>query len=50
MKGRQNGRGLNDALHLRKGGSRSGKFLANLVPLMEDIQRIDDAMVARSEC
>jgi len=38
---------LDDALHLRKGGSRSGKFLAKLVPLMEDIQQVNDATVAR---
>jgi hypothetical protein len=47
MKGRQNGHGLNDALHLPKDGSRSGKFLAKLVSLMKDIQQVNDATVAR---
>jgi len=47
MKARQNGPGSNEAPHSRESGSRSGKFLAKLVPLMEDIQQVNDATVAR---
>ena len=40
MKGRQNGLGSNDAAYPCEYGRPSGKFLAKLVPLMEDIQQV----------
>ena len=47
MKARQNGPGSNEAPHSRESGSRSGKFLAKLVPLMTGIQPICRAMSVR---
>jgi hypothetical protein len=47
MRGRQNGPGSNDAAYLCENGHLSGKFLAKLIPLMEDIQQTGCATFMR---
>ena len=47
MRARQNGRGSNERLSRARNGHLSGKFLAKLVPLMEDIQQIGCVTFAR---
>jgi hypothetical protein len=47
MRGLQNGPGSNDAPHVCENGSPSGKFLAKLVPLIEDIQQVGCATFVR---
>jgi hypothetical protein len=44
---RQNGRGSNDAPHSYENDRPSGKFLAKLEPLMEDIQQVGCVTFAR---
>jgi hypothetical protein len=47
MRARQNGPGSNDAPHPCENGRLFGRFLAKLVPLMEDIQQVGCATFAR---
>lgn len=47
MKARQNGRGSNDAPHGTENDRLSGRFLAKLVPLTENVQRVRREMFAR---
>lgn len=47
MKARRNGLGSNEAPLSCENVRRSGRFLAKLVPLMEDIQQIRRATFAR---
>ncbi|MCW1989340.1 hypothetical protein ABIE85_003650 [Bradyrhizobium diazoefficiens] len=47
MRGRQNGPGSNDAAYLCENGNLSGKFLAKLLPLTEDIQQTSCATFVR---
>ncbi|SFU95239.1 hypothetical protein SAMN05192541_10868 [Bradyrhizobium arachidis] len=47
MKARQNGHGSNEAPPSCENVRLSGRFLAKLVPLMEDVQQIRRATFAR---
>lgn len=47
MRDRRNGRGSTESLRARENGDLSGRFLAKLVLLMEDIQWIGCVTFAR---
>lgn len=47
MRGRRSGRGSTEKSRACKKGDLSGKFLAKLVPLMEDIRQIGCVTFAR---